>query len=66
MTKELMKSKGFTIERLAEQTGLSVETIKSMRNDPETRFTIEAVTAICIAMHLSSETSKDETYGKHK
>ena len=58
MTKELMKSKGFTIERLAEQTGLSVETIKNMRNDPETRFTIEAVTAVCIAMHLSSETSK--------
>ena len=58
MTRDLMKLKGFTIERLAEETGLSEETVKRMRNDPTVRFSIETVTAVCIAMHLSAETSR--------
>ena len=55
MTKDLMKKKGFTIDRLADETGLSVETIKSMRTDPKVRFNIETIAAVCIAMHLSRE-----------
>lgn len=58
MTKELMKSRGFTIERLAEETGLSEETIKNMRSDSSIRFSIEAVVAVCIAMHLSEDMSR--------
>lgn len=58
MTKELMKSRGFTVERLAEETGLSEETIKNMRNDANVRFSIESVVAVCIAMHLSEELSR--------
>lgn len=58
MTVELMKSRGFTIDRLAEETGLSVETIKNMRNDPTNVCRIEAVTAVCIALHLPEEISR--------
>lgn len=58
MTKELMKSNGFTIERLADETGLSVETVKNMRTEPGIRFNIEAVVSVCIAMHLSRNISE--------
>ena len=58
MTVELMKNKGFTVEHLSEETGLSVETIKNMRNNPSNYCRIEAVTAVCIAMHLPEEISR--------
>jgi transcriptional regulator with XRE-family HTH domain len=58
MTKELMKLKGFTKERLAEETGLSVETITKMRCNPNMYFSIQTVAAVCIAMHLSPEMRK--------
>ena len=53
MTVDLMKMKKITVEKLAEKTGLSVETIKNMRNNPNKQFTIEAVVAVCIALNLS-------------
>ncbi len=55
MTKDLMKKRGFTIDRLADETGLSIETIKNMRTSPSVRFNIETIAAVCIAMHLSRD-----------
>lgn len=58
MTVELMKQKKMTIQKLADETGLSEETIKNMRNDPARIFQIKEIVAVCIAMHLSPETSE--------
>ena len=52
-----MKEKKLTIQKLADLTGLADETIKNLRNDPERRFQIEDIVAVCIALHLSPETS---------
>ena len=57
MTVALMKEKKVTIQKLADLTGLADETIKNLRNDPERRFQIEDIVAVCIALHLSPETS---------
>lgn len=58
-TKSLMKSRGFTIEKLAAETGLSDETIKNMRNKPDRIFPIQEIVAVCIAMHLPYAISKE-------
>lgn len=57
MLVRLMSMKKVTIARLAEDTGLSDETIKNMRNDPNRHFSIESIVAICIALHLSPDIS---------
>ena len=56
MTVDLMTSKGITVEGLADRTGLSEQTIKNMRNDPNKNIGLEAVLAVSIAMNLSPET----------
>ncbi len=53
LTVDLMTMKHITIGRLADSTGLSEETIKNMRNDPDKKIGIEAVVAVSIAMGLS-------------
>ncbi len=58
MLVRLMDVKKVTIARLAEDTGLSDETIKNMRNDPKRHFSIESIVAICIALHLSPDISR--------
>ena len=58
MTVDLMTKKHFTVECLAEKTGLSEETIKNMRNNPNKRINIEAVVAVSIAMKLSPQTAQ--------
>ena len=57
MTVDLMEYKGLTVPKLAERTGLSVDTIKNMRNNPNKKLDIETVVAACIGMGLSYETS---------
>ena len=56
MTVDLMTAKGITVEGLADKTGLSEQTIKNMRNDPNKNIGIEAVLAVSIAMNLTPET----------
>ena len=55
MTVDLMTMKHFTVENLAESTGLSEETIKNMRNNPNKKIGIEAIVAVSIALGLSYE-----------
>lgn len=57
MMVKLMETKKITTGRLAEETGLSDETIRNMRNDPERQFSIGSIVAICIGLHLSPEVS---------
>lgn len=57
MIVKLMDSRNVSIGQLAESTGLSDETIKNMRNDPDRHFAIESIVAVCIALHLPPETS---------
>ena len=52
MTVELMERNGFTVGRLADETGLSEDTIKNLRNRPNIIFPIQEIVAVCIAMHL--------------
>ena len=59
MTKLLMKQNRMTISDLAEASGLSEETIKNMRNDPERIFPIQEILAVCFAMHLPYEVSEE-------
>lgn len=59
MTVDLMNSKGMNILPLAEATGLSRDTIKNMRNDPNRLFPIQEVVAVAIALHLDPEVSKE-------
>ena len=59
MTKDLMKTYGFTITKLADEIGLSEETIKNMRTKPDRLFPIQEIIAICIAMHIPYMVSKE-------
>ena len=59
MTVEFMKDRRVTIEKLAEDTGLSENTIKNLRNDPDTYFSIQVVVAVCIALHLPPDVSRE-------
>ena len=52
MTVELMERNGFTVGRFADETGLSEDTIKNLRNRPNIIFPIQEIVAVCIAMHL--------------
>ena len=47
-----MNNRGTTIEQLAGLTGLSEKTIQRMRVNANERFSIKAVIAVCIALHL--------------
>ena len=58
MTVDLMDKKRMTIRAMADATGMSEETIRNMRNDPERVFPIQGIVAFCIALHLSPETSR--------
>lgn len=58
MTVDLMDKKRTTIRAMADGTGMSEETIRNMRNDPERVFPIQGIVAFCIALHLSPETSR--------
>ena len=51
-----MELKNMRVGDLAEKTGLSVDTIKNMRNNPAKAIKIEELVAVCIALHLSRET----------
>ena len=46
------------MDAMADATGMSEETIRNMRNDPERVFPIQGIVAFCIALHLSPETSR--------
>lgn len=50
--KKLMKNHGYTIEKLAEDTGLSESTIKSYRGKPMATYNKKNIVAMGIAMHL--------------
>ena len=50
--KRLMKNHGYTIEKLAEDTGLSESTIKSYRGKPMATYNKKNIVAMSIAMHL--------------
>ena len=58
-TVNLMKANNMTISKLAEETGLSVETIKNLRSNNKMVFSIETIVAVCIAMHLPYSISKE-------
>lgn len=47
-----MEKKNVTVEELAERTGLSPKTIQRMRNSSGGNYKLEAVIAVCIALHL--------------
>ena len=59
MTVDLMKKHKFTVISLAEATGMSPDTIKNMRNDPDRIFDIRELVAFCIALHLPPEVSSE-------
>ena len=59
MTVELMDRRKINILPLAEATGLSRDTIKNMRNDPNRLFPIQEIVAVAIALHLSPEVSRE-------
>ncbi len=59
MTKTLIKQRKFTVAKLAEETGLSIDTINDMKSNSEKAFKLESVIAVCIAMHLPAEVSID-------
>jgi len=59
LTIELMEWRGMNILPLAEATGLSRDTIKNMRNDPQRAFPIQEVVAVAIALHLEPEQSQE-------
>lgn len=59
MTVDLMKSHRFTVPALAEATGMSPDTIKNLRNDPDRVFDIRELVAFCIALHLSPDVSNE-------
>ena len=48
---------------LAEATGLSRDTIKNMRNDPNRLFPIQEVVAVAIELHLPPKVSRE--YVRH-
>ena len=57
MTVHLMKQKKVTIQKLADETGLSEETIKNLRNDSTRVFQISEIVAFCIGLHLPPDVS---------
>lgn len=59
MTVDLMKSHRFTVPALAEATGMSPDTIKNLRNDPDRVFDIRELVAFCIALHLPPDVSNE-------
>ena len=59
MTKDLMKSKGYTTRSLSIETGISEDTIKNMRTDPNRVFDMRELVAFCIALHLPYEISME-------
>ena len=59
MTVELMESRGITVGRLADETGLSEDTIKNLRNRPNIIFPIQEIVAVCIALHLPPAVSME-------
>ena len=59
MTVDLMDRRKINIMPLAEATGLSRETIKNMRNDPNRLFPIQEIVAVAIALHLPPEASRE-------
>ena len=58
MTVKLMEKKRLSVNKLAELTGLSDDTIKKMRNRLDIQFPIREVVAVCIAMHLPPPSSE--------
>lgn len=59
LTIDLMEWRKMNILPLAEATGLSRDTIKNMRNDPDRVFPIQEVIAVAIALHLAPEQSQE-------
>ena len=58
MTVKLMEKRRLSVNKLAELTGLSDDTIKKMRNRLDIQFPIREVVAVCIAMHLPPPSSE--------
>ena len=54
-----MEKKGYTEELLAQESGVSVSTIKQYRQKEEKEKTLKTVTALCIGMHLHSWLTED-------
>ena len=52
MTVELMQRRNVTVGMLADDTGLSEDTIKNFRNRSNIIFLIQEIVAVCIALHL--------------
>lgn len=48
----LMKERGMTLELLEEKSGISVRTIKRLRNDPDYNVTREHIVALSVGMSL--------------
>lgn len=59
LTIDLMEWRKMNILPLAEATGLSRDTIKNMRNDPDRVFPIQEIVAVAIALHLAPEQSQE-------
>ena len=59
MTIELMEKRKFSMRTLADASGLSSDTIKRMRTDPDRIFEIRQLVAFCIALHLPPEVSME-------
>lgn len=56
--KYLMKEKGYTEELLAQESWVSLSTIKQYRQDEEKEKTLRTVTALCIGLHLHPWTTE--------
>ena len=50
--KKIMKDRHYTVEKLAEDTGLSEGTIKAYRGKPKADYSKKNIVAMAIAMHL--------------
>ncbi|MCL2299902.1 MAG: helix-turn-helix transcriptional regulator [Firmicutes bacterium] len=49
---ELMKWRGYTVERLAEYALTSSSTIKRLRNDPDYESSLETIVGLCVGLRL--------------
>lgn len=58
MTVILMEKRRITVAKLADDTGLSEDTIKNLRNRENIIFPIQEIVAVCIALHLPPELSR--------
>ena len=54
-----MKRKGYTEELLAQESWVSISTIKQYRQKEEKENTLKTVTALCIGMHLHPWLTED-------